>query len=242
MSTRDSHPRDSRGQSHVVGIVVLLGLAMLSLTVVTAGVGVVVDDTAASADATRVAAMLEDAFRPTELTGTRTVAVPFADGDLHTETRSLRVLGSDGRVVYATDTNAVVFDADDHGVTSLAGATLLRNDGWAQVRRGLPVTVGEDVLVVGVVRVSGDVAVSGSGGSGARLRTVVTHDRASLGPGTYRLAVETDHPEAFAAYYEDRNVTVSTHDFDGDGRASVVLAFPPARHAYVVTHDVEVST
>ncbi|GGL32918.1 hypothetical protein GCM10009037_15740 [Halarchaeum grantii] len=233
----------SRGQSHVVGIVLLLGLAMLSLTTITAGVGVVVDDTAAGADATRVATALDDAFRPTALAGTRTVPVPFADGDLHTESRTISVLDANGTAVYEARTNAVVFDAAGHGVTSLAGATLVRSGDWAQVRRGLPVTVGEDVLVVGAVRVRGDVAVAGTGGTGARLETTVAHERRALGPGDYRLAVETDHPEAFASYYAERNVTVTTRPGGGDaGRASVELDFPPTRHAYVVVHDVEVAT
>ena len=45
-----------RGQSNVVGVALLLAIAVISMGALTAAVGVVVDSTAARADADRVAA------------------------------------------------------------------------------------------------------------------------------------------------------------------------------------------
>jgi len=231
----------------VVGVVVLLGVAVASLALVTAGVGTVVQHTATRADAARATAGLEDALRPVETTGVHVAAVPFADGRLRTANRSVRVLGPDGPVL-DVPTDALVFDSGEQGVTAVAGAVVVRGPGRARVERGFPVTASPSVLVLGVARVEGRMDVASNGaGTGVRLRTNVSHRRRDLGPGRYRLAVETRSASALARYYRDRrtrdgwNVTVAVRDFDGDGIPSVVLGFPTARHAYLVTHRVEVS-
>jgi flagellin-like protein len=43
-----------RGQSNVVGVAIMLGVTVVALATVTASVGTVVQDSAATADATRV--------------------------------------------------------------------------------------------------------------------------------------------------------------------------------------------
>ncbi|GGM68759.1 hypothetical protein J2752_002038 [Halarchaeum rubridurum] len=231
-----------RGQSHVVGVALLCCVAVVSMAAVTGSVGGVVGETAANADATRVADALDGAVGPTVGTGHATRRVPFAAGRLHTAARDVRVLDANGTVARYR-TNAVTFDAANRGVTSVAGTTVVRTRGWARVTGPVRATAVPDALVLDLVVVEGDVDVSGRGG-GATLRTDTTVTRETLAGGTYRLAVETRHPEAFARRYGRDGVpgaVVGERDFDGDGIESVVVAYPPAARAYVVVRTVEVA-
>lgn len=232
---------NAKAQANVVGIAILLGVTVLALGGLTASVGTVVDEHAASADARRVAAGFDRAIQPVRTTGVRRGSISFTSGRLHTEPRDLRVLNATGTVAQIR-VNALMFDADDRGVTTLAGAILVRGDRWARVERGPPFAVGPDVLVVGAPRLNGSVHVGGSGGTTVTLETRVTHERRSLGHGSYRIAVETATPAAWERYFEQRGIAVAPRrDFDGDGVVSVIAAFPDERVAYLVVHDVAVS-
>jgi len=212
-----------RGQSHVVGVTILLGLTVVSLGTLTAGVGTVVEHNAASADAARVASDLDDALEPVETTGPDRGRVAFTDGRLSTADRQLRVLDRSG-VVHAVDVGALIYRAGDRRVAFVAGA-LVRGAGG--------------ILVVGAPRLNAGHATvdGGGGGTTVRLRTNVSHERVALGTGTYRVAIETDTPDALARAFRDRNRSVARRDFDGDGIGSVVVAFPGERTAYLVVHD-----
>ncbi|MGB9986544.1 DUF7289 family protein [Salarchaeum japonicum] len=230
---------DSRAQSNVVGVAILLGLTVLALGAVTASVGSLVETNAAAADANRVASDLAAAIQPVRTTGVRVGTLAFTDGRLDTVERSIRVLNDSG-VVLERPADALVFEAGAYTTTLLGGAvTLGRGDGGRFVREP-PMTVDEDVLVVGLPVLDGAVAAGGEN-TRVRLQTHVTHTRHDLGAGSYGVAVETTRPGPWERFFAAANATVSSRDFDGDGVASVVARFPGERAGYVVVHRVEVS-
>lgn len=234
--TRRKATGTSRGQSNVIGVALLLGVTVLSLGTLTAGIGAVVQDNAATADARRVADGLDSALRPVEATGTHHGRVSFAEGRLHTVEREFRLLNDTG-TVRRLQVGGLVFERQERRVAFVAGTLTRGPPGSETLVESPPVTVGPDVLVVGVPRLEGRVAVSGSNAE-VTLRTNVSHDRVRLGNGTYRVAVETAAPDALARGFERRGATVTRRDFDDDGVQSVVARFPRERRGYLVVHDV----
>jgi len=93
------------------------------------------------------------------------------------------------------------------------------------------------VVIVGVPRLNGSGAVSGTGGVTAPIETNVTHTRQSLGDGDYSVAIETETPGAFDQYVAGQNATATVRDVDGDGVPSVVVDYDGDRTGYVVVHD-----
>ncbi|UPV72906.1 hypothetical protein M0R89_10130 [Halorussus limi] len=239
-------PVSDRAQSNVVGVAVLLGVVVVALGSLTAGIGAIVEENAAAADSARVAADFDAALDPVEATGVHRGRVSFTDGELRIVERDLRVLNESG-VVRRVRTDALVFTAGERRVAFLAGAVVRGPPNNANVRTPPPITAsrngddgdGRGVLVVGAPALNGSVAVSGSGGSSVVVRTTVSHRRTALGNGTYRVAVETAPPGAWRRHFERRNASVTTRDFDGDGPRSVVAAYPGERVAYLVVHEME---
>ena len=223
-----------RAQSHVVGVALLLGVTVVAMAAVTAGVGSTVDAGVARADADRAA----DAFASLDAvsrTGPGTERVEFADGHLSTVERDVRVLDADG-VVRAVDANALVFEAGDRRVAYLAGAVVRGDRGNAWFVEDPPIAVGDDSLLVGAPTVGASDPVAAGGRGRVDLAVDVTHDRESLAAGEYRLAVETATPRPWAAYFRSIGATVDTRDRDGDGVDSVVATFPGERRLHLVVH------
>lgn len=232
-----------RGQSGVVGVALLLGMTVVSLGLLTAGIGTVVDDNAARADARRVAIGFESALRPVEVTGAYRGEIAFADGTLSTVERDLRVLQGN-RVIERVSVGALVFESGTRRTTYLAGAIVRGKEEAAWLATPPPMTASRGtgavgVLVVGAPTLGGRVSVSGSGGVVVALVTNVTHDRTDLGEGVFRVAIETTTPEAWERFFSDRGARITRQDFDGDGVPSVVAAFPGRRQAYLVRHDLQ---
>lgn len=225
-----------RAQSHVVGVVVLLGLTAVAMGGLTATIGTIVDEQTASADASRVATDLDSALRPVETTGYRAGDVSFASGHLGVEQRQLRVLDASG-VVATVRTDALVFESGQRRVAAVAGAIVRGQGDSAWLTKSPPITSGPDVLIVGVQRLNGSGSVSGSGGVTTTLSTNVTHDRRALGDGEYRVAIETEAPGAVETFAAERGRDTSVRDFDGDGVPSVVIEYEGTRTAYLVVHD-----
>jgi hypothetical protein len=236
-----------RAQSHVVGVALLLGVTVVALAAVTAGVGSTVDSGVARADADRAADAFADLDAVTR-TGPGTERVAFVDGRLSTVERDVRVLDADGDVVRHVQTDALVFEAGDRRVTYLAGAVVRGTSGNAWFVEEPPIAAGEDDLLVGAPTVAGGDGVdSGSrvavGGRGrVALDVDVTHERTTLPANAYALAVETTTPRPWTAYFEALGATVETRDVDGDGVESVVATFPGSRRLHLVVHalDLEV--
>ena len=231
----------TRGQANVVGVAVMLGVTVVALATLTAGLGTVVQDSAATADAARVAADLDDALRPVEGTGHRTGQVSFSRGELAVVERQLRVLDAGG-VVATVDVDAVAFRAGDQRVVYLAGAVVRETGAGGQLYETPPVSASRGtggVLVVGVPTLNAtNQRVAATGPTTVRLETDVSHDRTPLGNGTYRVAVETTTPDPWERYFERAGAVVTgPRDFDGDGTASVVPRFPGERVGYLVVHD-----
>lgn len=230
----------SRGQSNVVGVAVLLGLAVVSLGVLTAAIGAVVEDNAASADARRVAVDLDAALAPVEATGPRRGRVSFSEGRLYTVERELRVLNDSG-VIRRVRVGGLVFESERRRVGYVAGAIVRGPPGNAVMAEPPPLTASRDaggVLIVGAPRLNGSGGVAGTEVS-ATLRTDVTHARSALGTETFGVAVETRTPGPLERYFSGRGATVERRDLDGDGIPSVVARFPGEREGYLVIHDLD---
>jgi hypothetical protein len=233
--------RRERAQSHVVGVALLLGVTVVAMAAVTAGVGSTVDSGVARADADRAA----DAFASLDAvsrTGPGSVRVEFADGSLSTVERDVRVLDGEGDVVRAVDANALVFAAGDRRVAYLAGAVVRGDAGNAWFVADPPVAAGEESVLVGAPTVGASESVAVGGRGRVDLDVDVSHDRETLPAGAYRLAVETATPRPWRAYFEALGATVETRDLDGDGVDSVVAEFPGGRRLHLVVHalDLEV--
>ncbi|PSP67661.1 hypothetical protein BRC85_06015 [Halobacteriales archaeon QS_1_69_70] len=227
-----------RAQSHVVGVALLLGVTVVAFGTLTASIGTVVEGNAARADTQRVADDLADAMEPVAVTGVNRGRVAFTEGRLHPVERDLRVLDESG-VVRRVGVGGLVFRHGDQRVASVAGAVTVGRNGSATLAARPPITAsrGAGVLVVGAARL-GD--PTGIGGTDVRttIRTDVSHRRASMGNGTYRVAVETRTPGAWERYFRRQNATTIRRSFDDDdGGASVVASYPGERVGYLVYHD-----
>lgn len=230
-----------RAQSHVVGVALMLGLAVVALGALTVGVGSVVDSQASNADVTRVAEVLGEALEGVERTGPATHQLSFTDGTLSTADRTLRVLEND-TVVTREAVDALVFESGDRRVASVAGAVVRGQEGNAWLVDGPPITSSNrtDVLVVGTpVLNTGHRTVSGQGGVTTTLQTNVSHAEYDLGTGEFAVAIETETPAAFERYFETQGATTERRTFPGDERESVVANYPGQRQAYLVVHDLQ---
>ncbi|KZN22950.1 hypothetical protein A4G99_17880 [Haladaptatus sp. R4] len=239
MTSTTRPDRTTRAQSNVVGVALLLGVVMLSLASLTASVGMVVQSNAATADSARVANDMSHALAPVETTGIHRGRISFSNGRLTTESRELRVLDDSG-TVWTVETDALVFTSGNRRVTYVAGAVVRGTNDGGQMYARPPITSSRrgGVLVVGAPKLdaSRKTVVSTSGES-ALVRTNVTHNRTTLGNGTYRIAIETRTPGAWRRYFERQNATTTVRDLDDDGIQSVVAKYPGRRFAYLVVHD-----
>lgn len=238
-SLRDGcDPRTTdRAQSHVVGVVLLLGIAVVAMGTLTATVGTVVERNAAVADADRVASDLDAALDPVETTGRHSGRVSFTDGRLHAVSRDVRLLDGD-RVVQRVRADALVFEAGDRRVAFVGGAMVRGQPGRATLRDPPLVTVSRAAggsLVLGAAHLGDPRSVAGERVS-ATLATDVVHDRTRHGDAEWSVAVETATPGPFADWFAERGASVDRRDIDDDGVPSVVATFEGRRTAYVVVH------
>lgn len=230
---------DADAQSHVVGVVLLLGLTLVALGSLTAVVGNVVDGHTATADETRVANTFETAFRPVEQTGHRTARVRFTDGRLTTVERELRVRNDSG-VQRTVPIDAMVYESDDNRVRFLGGSVVrgTRGNAWLETDPPVTATREDSAVIVGapLINASGG-SVSGTGGVTAGIRHNVSHERERLPADNYSVAIETETPRPFTAYFQRVGASTRVTDIDGDGTPSVVASFPGQRTLYLVRHD-----
>lgn len=227
----------TRAQSHVVGVALMLGLTVLALGTVAAGVGSVFESHATGADAQRVADQLAVTLETDRTTGPRSGRIAFSDGRLASVERQLRVL-RDGSVVAETDVDALVFRTGDRRVAYLAGAIVRGQEPNAWLVRDPQIAGATDpgVLVVGAPKLNASHAAVAGGGT-ATLRTNVTHNRTGLGDGTFAVAIETETPAAFERYFAADGASTSRRRFDSDEVDSVVAEYPASRTGYLVVHD-----
>jgi hypothetical protein len=220
-----------------------MAVGVIGLAGLTAGIGALVEQSAASADATRVADDLSAALEPVETTGWSRGEVRFTAGSLRTIDRDVRVLDGAG-TVRRIESGGLVFEASGRRVAYLNDAVFRQTAGNAWLHEPPPLTVsrsgGNGVFVASVVRLDvSDVAVTGDSETSVEITGRVTHTRTPLGNGSYGLAIETTTPRPLERWFEGKNATVSRRDFDGDGIESVVARFPGTREGYLVVHDVD---
>jgi hypothetical protein len=228
-----------RGQSHVVGVALLMGIAVVALAGLTVTVGSVVSSNAAQADANRVAEGLADGLEPVETNGDGGAELRFTDGSLRTVDRDVRVIEG-STVRHRVAAGGLVFEAGDRRVAYVADAILQGSGSSAWLRQPPPVTTSRDgeVIVLSVAKLNASHgAVTGNGQTTVRLDADVTHERTELGNGTFGMAIETETPGPLVRWFRDRNATVSVREFDDDGVESVVAEFPGDREGYLVVHD-----
>lgn len=234
--TRRESTTTARGQANVIGVALLLGIAVVSMGALTAAIGTVVESTASEADAERVASDLDSALQPVATTGPRRGTVTFSSGRLTPVDRTLEIR-ADGRVVDRLAVDALVFESGDRRVAFHAGA-IVRGEGEAGwLATEPPVTVGEDVLVIGAARLGDGVgSVSGRGGVTATIESDVTHDRRDLGTATFSVAIETSAPGAWEQAFREQGATV---DRESGSPPTVVATFEGDRQGYLVVHDLD---
>lgn len=225
---------DRRGQSHIIGVVILLGVTTVALSGLTVTVGSIVEANAAGVDAGRVAAGLDDALTPAETTGRGGGAVSYTEGRVRVVERSVRVANESG-VVAERRVDALIYESGDHRVTALSGAIVRGPPGNAVLYAEPLVSVSNRAFVVGVAVLDAD-PLDASGGGRLTVRTTVEHDRRPMGAGSWRVAVETATPAAWKRYFDRRGATTRERDFDDDGVESVVAHFPGERRGYLVVH------
>jgi hypothetical protein len=210
---------------------------MLSLGVLTASIGTVVQSNAAAADAGRVATDFDAALDPVSATGPARSHVSFTEGELRRVDRTVRLLDDSG-VVATEAVGGLVYTNDRHRVAFVAGGVVRDTGANARFTTDPPLATSENVLLVGVARLNASGA-DAVGGTERRvtLRTNVTHRRQSLGNDSYRVAVETETPAAWERYFARHDATTTRRDFDGDSVTSVVADYPGNRATYLVVHD-----
>jgi hypothetical protein len=244
----DDHHADrpaDRAATQVIGVAVLLGLTVVSLGALTAGIGAVVEENAASADAARVADGMDTALEAVERTGRARSSLAFTEGRVRAVERDIRVLEG-RRTVERVEADALVWTGGDGRVASVAGAVVRGQPGSADLHAPPPVTAsrgGGGVLVVGAPRLGADRgrSVSARGGATIPLRTNLSHEQTDLGVARFRVAIETRTPGALASYFREQGATTSRRDIDGDGVRSVVATYPGQRRAYLVVHDLDLA-
>lgn len=229
-----------RGQSHVVGVALMLGLAVVALGGLTMGVGNVLDSQAGNADAERVATAFDETLN-VERTGYHSRQIVFGEGTLRTEQRTLRVLDANGTAIQNHSIDVLLFENGDRRVAALGGAVVrgTSDNTWLVSPPSITSSEVTEALVIGVPVLGDETgSVSGTGGVRTTLRTNVSHTDLDLPRGEYSVAIETETPDTFERYFEDQNATVTRHTFGDDETESVVVSYHGERDAYVVVHDI----
>lgn len=229
-----------RAQSHIIGAVLMLGLAVVALGALTLAVGTVLESQAANTDAERVATTMDDALHGVDRSGHYSHRVTVSEGHISTVERSLRVILANGTIVANVSVDAVVYEGSERRVVGLAGAVVRGQPGSAWLVSEPPITGSErnGVLAIGAPVVAADsTAITGTGGVTVDFLTNVSHSERDLGTGEFAIAIETATPEPFERYFAERNASTRRQTFAGDSRESVVAAYPGLRRAYLVVHD-----
>ncbi len=231
-----------RGQSNVIGVALLLAITVIGIGGMAAGIGAVIDENAATADATGVADGFDAGLQPTSTTGHRVGEVRFTDGQVGVEPRQLRILNESGPIE-TVPVDALVYESADTRVVYHSDAVIRGQPGNAWFRTDPPITVdqrSDGPIVVNAPQLNAShIGIGGSSDRPVRLETDVTHERHELGTDEYRIAVETATPGPWKRYFEEIGATVETTDrtFAGDSETSVVARVDGDRTAYLVAHD-----
>lgn len=219
-------------QANVIGVALLLGITVISMGAITASLGVVVDTQVDVAEGDRVGSDLAAAIDPAEV-GRGGGSISFHEGRLFSVKREL-VVRADGDVVERIRTDALVFENDESRVAFHAGG-IVRGEGNGSHFQRDPVVIVDDVLLVGVTRIGGDVnGVAGSGGVTASVTTDVRHERREFDADSIQLSIETGSPGAWERFLREHGADVER--LPGDP-PTVVASFEGLEVGILVIHD-----
>lgn len=242
----DTDRAQTRGQSAIIGVALLLGLTIVSVGVLTAGSGILVDEAAQGADAQRVADRLVTAYNPTTLEGTTTLSLAPTGGQFTTAERRI-TLRRFGEVVATFETKALRFDRGGHHVIVLGQAIIRGQADRARfVREPGLVTVfgaeGERTLSVSVIALTGQVDQTMTQQQRLRLPLRGSHERRDPGAGGYTISIESATPELWEEYLADIALSVRIVGDDGSETKLVIAELGRVSRARLIIHQVEIKT
>lgn len=239
----ETTPSQTRGQSAIIGVALLLALTIVSVGVLTAGTGILVDEAAQGADAQRLADRLITAYNPTTLEGTTTLSLSLTGGQIKTAPRRITIRRF-GDIVATFETQSLRFQRGDHYVSVLGQAVVRGQAGRARfVRDPGMVSVfgtGEDrTLSLSIVTLAGPLDQTVMEGESLQLAFQASHERRDPGAGRYTISIETATPDPWVEYFEDSAVSVRVIG-EPESQTQVVIAeLGRVSRARLIVHHVE---
>lgn len=237
-------PDPDRGQSAIIGVALLLAITVVSVGVLTAGTGILVDEAAQEADLERIGQRFVAGYQPATLDGSTTMALSLTGGHLDSSPRTITITRS-GDVVTRVQTVAIRYERAGRAVTVLGGAVLQsRADGARFIREPNVVTRfggdGDRVLTLSLVVLLGQVDEQIDEPRGVRLAFDATHEWRDPGAGRYTVRVETVTPAAWARYFEEVGGDVRVTERPGEEVSVVIAELGRVTEARLIVHHVEV--
>jgi hypothetical protein len=235
---------DDRGVSDVVGYILVFSLITITIgTVFAVGITGVEDRREAErvANVERAFDVLDDNLRDVQRYGdpNRATEIRLAGGTLSTSAESRFVLANTSNASEVANgtlaewtSKTIAYEDGDTTIAYEAGA-LVRGDGDGSVMLSEPRFVAAEnrttVPIVALVRGGGEVSVTGEGTvqitavEGPNVDSETERFDAASGETLY-LWVETDHPDAWARYFERADGFADATPADADGVAVAELS------------------
>lgn len=234
----------TRAQSAVIGVALLMVITVVSIGVLTAGTGVLVDEAGRNADVQRVTDRLLEGYEPRTLLGGSTISLPVTGGTLETVPRTIEIRRA-GSPVEIFETAGIRYRRAGHSVTAVGQAILRDRGGRARfIREPRLVRVfesgGKRVLSISVVLVEDTLDHTVHRAGEQRLTVMATHERRMLEPGRYAIALETTAPEAWERALEDLAKWIRIEERGEDGRYRLLVEFGRVHEVRLVVTHVEV--
>lgn len=226
--------RTTRGQSSIIGVAVLLAVTALSLGVLTAAAGTMIEGGVTAADASRVA----DDLAHVDTVGPSATRIEFSSGTFSVVPRSIRLLQGEVPIV-EVEADAFVYETGSRQATLLGGTVVRKTDSSAQVTGPVPVVAGDERVLVDVVALNatGTSAAGGTDPTAVTVRTDPSHSYQTFDAATYGVAIETESPGAWERAFEGTGTVAPRQDFDDDGVPSVVIQFSGEPVVDFAIHD-----
>ncbi|ELZ87733.1 hypothetical protein C453_05249 [Haloferax elongans ATCC BAA-1513] len=238
--TRTASSRsETRAQSNVVGVALLLGIGVVAIGLVTASVGGLVDAQRTSADAGAAADGFESLRDGTFASEDGAYPMRVTDGNLVRVNRTVRVIADSG-VNRTYDADGYVATIGSHRVAFVGGAVVRGTGENAQLVTPVPLSSAGDAAFLPLPVLNASSSDGGGLDAGTELQTQTTRTVSERPVDTYTVAVETAAPTAWERAYERRGFDTTRSDFDGDGVPSVVVTLPADQTLTVVQYDLTV--
>lgn len=236
---------DTRAQSELVGFVMIFGIVVLTigLVVTTGFVGFQsAQDYQRTANAEQAVSALAHAVEENAFAGapSRSTEIGLMEASMAVETTNTTLTVEDGDGPHEVTTGSVVYTADDTTLAYRNGAIIRSDDGETTMLREPPFVLSEDEVILPVIRMSDEEGGTVGGTSAITVRT--SHEGASIltsgetdEPVTLTMA--TDHPETWAAYFEESSPAPVTEVDTTDQHVIVTLE---TDRLSVTTHRIDV--